>query len=691
MNSLSEKIRKNNIVKLTFIPLAICFVISLLLELSLFNFRYYQTKSCSPLMDVPYMVSNNLTCLDTNVYRIENLDEETYVDVNISDIEIKDVFLDIWPKAESSCADRLKYHFFVADDGDILGYHMPANDYTSAVWQNMYTYVNLSGKVHSFRIYLDEGINEGDLIRFNNIGFNMPVPFSISKKRIVALAILMFLLFILRPESEIYSVKVLDKGKFTAVAIVIAFIVQALIMYKVSNLNGACKNPIFETQHQFELLAEALSGGKVHLLKEPPAELINMSNPYSYQARIQNGTQDEIMYDVAYYDGHYYVYFGIGPILLFYLPYFWITGQHIKTHVVVFIIGCMIAAGWLMLLYEIIKKYFRELPLAVYIECSMLFTAGCGLTYVISRPDFYAVPIMMALACSLFGIAFWLKSIDDSIINPAYICIGSFFMAFVAACRPQFLLGSFLACIVFFTAIFKKRILFSKNSILASILALAPYVIVAAGVMHYNMIRFGSVFDFGANYNLTFNDMTYRGFRIDRLLYSTVGFMFMPAKVTNSFPYFLPGEYITTYQGISTDEQLLGGLFYNNLYLLLIFFIPKLRHYIKDREALFVALIAPVFALIIMIVDGNMAGVLNRYSVDFTWLVCISFFIVFGYLITDNKLMIYRKVVGGLIYFSGLISMVHMFFMIYGGDQNGLENNAIVEFQKMAHLIEFWK
>lgn len=50
-----------------------------------------------------------------------------------------------------------------------------------------------------------------------------------------------------------------------------------------------------------------------------------------------------------------------------------------------------------------------------------------------------------------------------------------------------------------------------------------PYIIVAAGVMYYNAARFGSPFDFGANYNLTFNDMTLRGFRIDRFLYGTLG------------------------------------------------------------------------------------------------------------------------------------------------------------------------
>ena len=44
-----------------------------------------------------------------------------------------------------------------------------------------------------------------------------------------------------------------------------------------------------------------------------------------------------------------------------------------------------------------------------------------------------------------------------------------------------------------------------------------PVVVVAAGLMWYNAARFGSPFDFGANYNLTGNDMTQRGFNAVRI------------------------------------------------------------------------------------------------------------------------------------------------------------------------------
>ena len=43
-----------------------------------------------------------------------------------------------------------------------------------------------------------------------------------------------------------------------------------------------------------------------------------------------------------------------------------------------------------------------------------------------------------------------------------------------------------------------------------------PFVIFGAFMMFYNYARFGSVFDFGQNYNLTVMDMTAEHFNIEK-------------------------------------------------------------------------------------------------------------------------------------------------------------------------------
>ena len=697
---IKDLIEKNSILKNIIVPIAACVFIACFLEASLFNFRFYQSRFYSPIMGLPYTVSGNMEQRDYNIYEIMSTDEELYIDVDINDTAIENVYVDLWPKNEIFNADRLRMHFRVCDQGNPTGYSMPQIDYNRVVWQTMYTPLDLSGKCNSFRIVIDEGIGEGQLLRIDNIAFNARVPFSVSKKRLLALSIIFALMWFLRPGSFVYEKKALDKFKGKKAIIIALLIAEAAMIYVICGLNGSSKQQRFQSEHQFEMLAEALAQGKPYLLENPPQALIDMDNPYSYQGRLAAGVEGEALYDVAYYNGHYYVYFGVGPIITIYLPYYLVTGSHIPNYLIVFGIGVLLAGAWLMILYEIIRKYFKDFSFALYIACSFLFTATCGLTYVISRPSFYAVPMTLGVVSSLFGLAFWMKAIEVDYdaeggvvvkcISPLYVCLGSLFMAYVAACRPQLLLGSFIAVILFWRAVFKDRKLFSKDSILATVCFVVPYVVIAALLMYYNFIRFGSPFDFGSNYNLTFNDLTYRGFRLDRFLYATVGFMFIPAKVSNHFPYFHPAEYLSRYQGYTADEQLLGGLFYNNLYLLSVVFIPKCRKFIKDKAIFIASLVMPVFAVVIMVVDANMAGVVNRYFVDFSWFIIIPFFVMLGYVITDERMKQFRGIIGWTLFVLAILALIHMFLMIYGGDVNGLENNGIVEFMRMQHMIEFW-
>ena len=49
-----------------------------------------------------------------------------------------------------------------------------------------------------------------------------------------------------------------------------------------------------------------------------------MANPYDTAARQQ--AAPDALWDVAYYQGRYYVYFGVIPCLLFQLPFEALTG-----------------------------------------------------------------------------------------------------------------------------------------------------------------------------------------------------------------------------------------------------------------------------------------------------------------------------------------------------------------------------
>lgn len=138
---------------------------------------------------------------------------------------------------------------------------------------------------------------------------------------------------------------------------------------------------------------------------------------------------------------------------------------------------------------------------------------------------------------------------------------GSFCMALTAGCRPQFILFAALAVVLFWERVFVKRELFSKKGWRQTAALVVPYVLIAAGLMAYNALRFGSPFDFGASYSMTSNDMTHRGTNLERILYGIWYFLFEPMQLEGKFPYLQSASIATDYLGKLVTESWFGGIF----------------------------------------------------------------------------------------------------------------------------------
>ena len=78
---------------------------------------------------------------------------------------------------------------------------------------------------------------------------------------------------------------------------------------------------------------------------------------------------------------------------------------------------------------------------------------------------------------------------------------------------------------------------------------IAPFILVAIPVMLYNGIRFGSVFDFGAAYNLTGSDMTSRGIDLSRSLPALFQYLLQPLNICARYPYVFGVDMAVDYQG----------------------------------------------------------------------------------------------------------------------------------------------
>lgn len=134
--------------------------------------------------------------------------------------------------------------------------------------------------------------------------------------------------------------------------------------------------------------------------QEPPDYLKHMSDPYDKGSRdeMQKKTGEQYLFDVAYYDGHYYVYFGVVPVLLFYLPFYLMFGANFPTAIGVLIMVVMFLIGASVLLYRFARKHFKRVSLGLYLLLQLPLFACSSIFYLIKFPTFYSLPIACSLA-----------------------------------------------------------------------------------------------------------------------------------------------------------------------------------------------------------------------------------------------------------------------------------------------------
>ncbi len=432
-------------------------------------------------------------------------------------------------------------------------------------------------------------------------------------------------------------------------------------------------NPLFwkkinlPYQQEYHYLTEAFVNGQTHLLIEPSPELKDLSNPYDNSLRYQQ--QVNFLWDFAYFNGKYYVYFGVAPVLFFYLPFYLITGIHLPNPAVIWICEVLFILGVFLFIEELVCRYFKyKLPLGFSLFLSSATVFGSGAFFIARRPDIYSVPIIMALALIIWGWLLWLRSRrPDQTLNLKSLTLGSLCIALVAACRPQLILSAFAG--FFFFASELKNLKYKQNLKYLTY-ALFPFFIIAIGLMLYNNTRFNSPFDFGANYNLTTNDMTNRGFIFDRFAMGINTYLFQLPNFQPIFPFINYVSFSTNYIGEITRESTTGGLLSCNpfLYISIPFLVSKL----KNNKIIIFSFYCMLIGIIIMLIDIQCAGLLQRYTSDFALFIFIgSLLITFSYLtqLHNRELRTFLIV---LILFMATLGLLYNFSLFFLPEGDGI-------------------
>lgn len=610
----------------------IVFFIILVAELFVFNFRHWESLGNKEIEHYQITEAEGLIRQADGTYILA--EGERYLEISGIDSRLNTLFIDveILSGGDERATLPVTLYLSARDESHENYYWIPDRQIWHSQERSQYLNWHLYGDCKSIRI--TPALGEGTQVKIS-LKLNPVIPLFFSFGRVVVVCVLILLFRLFRPSSLVYRISFVKLGKAGSVLMILFFAIHLLVAGMLIHINPFFVGEPMQHHTQYQRLAESLSRGKVYLMDEPAEALVKMENPYDYDLRNQVMAEhgQGFLWDHAYYQGKYYVYFGVVPAVLFYLPYYLITGEELHNYQVIFIGAAMMLSGIIGIISRIIKRWFPETSLGTWFLLSELTIVGSGFINICKRPDMYTVPIVVGLGMGLLGLwSFLCAEKADGSLSYGKLILGSLCTALVAGCRPQLFLIALLAIVILRKYIFSFTYLQSGQGIKSAASVAIPMITVAVLLMYYNYARFGSPFDFGANYNLTFNDMRNRGFVLDRIPLGIWAYMFAPLKYTSTFPFAEANYFGTNYLGATISEATFGGIFAVNLFVWMGPLALILRHRIKRDTPYALIVSGLLIGIAIIIVDTEMSGILMRYFSDFniffllaagiSWLLC---------------------------------------------------------------------
>ncbi|MBE6801788.1 MAG: hypothetical protein E7530_02760 [Ruminococcaceae bacterium] len=683
--------RQKNFIKSCAMAVVAMVILSVGLEATLFNINYYTTAKNTPV-DLSEQMKDSLN--ENGSYSIDGITGIEFKDINT---KIKNIKIDLTQNNSHKVPLRLQ----LTDEANQFYYTTPQKEIYPSVEKSEYINIHTSGESKKILIKFD---NE-DAIEINSVTINTQRPFEFSLVRVLIVMGILILLYIFRPSSPIYKHKY-SEAKNLRYNLTVAFLaLECIILVFVGTMNPSFlgfditddgivfSELAYKHHNQYDELAQAILQGKTYIdNNDVPQSLIDMDNPYDTTARYFTSslTGDTYRWDVAYFEGHYYVYFGIVPLLLMYLPFRAIVDAPFPSAVGVIAFAFIFAIGVFKLLGIICEKKFKNVSVGTFLLTALATVNCCGVMFLVKRPDFYSVPIMTGLAFVVWGIFLWIKGLNTEKLRNLFFVAGSLCLALSVGCRPQLVLVCALALPIFAKYFFTEKKITTKKGLMNILVLAVPFVIVAAGIMYYNYIRFGSVTDFGSGYNLTTNDVTRRGFDFGRTGLGIFTYLFQTPQFTATFPYIKPVEIDTQYMGKTIYEFCFGGLITSLPVLWFTGALPKVYRTLRQKGVAGLVITLLTIGLALVIADTQAGGLLQRYYSDFGIIFFLAAAIIIFALFEKNNLNQSHINLNTLLFISTILSIVYTITLVFSVADVTIDTQNPTLYAEILHLVEFW-
>jgi len=279
------------------------------------------------------------------------------------------------------------------------------------------------------------------------------------------------------------------------------------------------------TSH-YQLLADAFLAGQTHLLTAPDPQLLALPDPYDSVAN-----QPYRLHDALLYQGKYYLFYGPVPAILLFVPFKWLTGEHLGT---IFVTWLFISIGTtaLAVLFLTLTQRLGIFRPHLALMCFAVIALGTFIPYTIRRSEFYEIALSGAYCFSVLGMSALFFGFERENTRHRWFMAASLCFGLAAGCRAHFVLAG---AALFITAWYCHRQKKMDTKILSSLFL--PWVTCGALLAGYNFIRFGSLFELGTHYLVTCVNC-HVAWNIRYVPSNLYEYLIKPIPVQASFPFF---------------------------------------------------------------------------------------------------------------------------------------------------------
>ena len=641
-------------------------LVVLMFELFIFNFNSYKVLTNREKIE---FLSQDFDYIETD-------EVATIVEVKNINLKIKTIHLEI------KNVQDVDYEFMYIDQTTEDFFGTPIKTYIDTLENSKYISCNLSGNSQSFRIKI-----YAENVEVESITINEKIPFNFNYARVLILYFVILSIYLIKT-NEIFQIPFSEKNFYQELVLLI---ILAVFLCIVCYINDFSKQ---EGIYDFYCLdfVNAICNGKISLLEEPIKELTELENPYDFSARINAGIIKDIDYkwDVALYNGKYYVYFGILPVLLIFIPYYIITKKYMLCATAVLIFSILAAISMKMLIKNIFNRFFKDVHFKFMVYSLLILLFGSQILILNGIPRFYEVPISAGIFFAIAGLNFMFLATEKEKINYAYMFWSCLCLSLSVACRPTQIFSS-LIILPIIVKIFINNIK-KRKDIVKNILAVGiPYLTVGILLMWYNYVRFDSIFEFGASYQLTINDMSNLRSRFMTIGVGIVCNLLSIPFIVPSFPFVCNHNNLLTFYGYYYIENMIGGLFILVPICFSIFSIYKILKKSKNKDLSQFVVILIVVGIVFCIISSMMGGSIQRYISDYAWILIIagicSFIEMYNMYNSEETKGMLKRIFGILTIYIIIIN----FCAGVISEKSFMRYNSPEEYYKLKYSIDFWE